>query len=369
MSNLLFIHRGTACGSPEGHQALGLIMSAKQIRSRLGLTLQCQRAITVPELDQSLALDQTSSVALVMPSWRSSVAELASLLDREKQRRPERTLALMDYYAPTCSPHFGLLPHVDVYIKRQVLRDRDVYQHDLAGGFLFTDYLVKQLGYDLDGWEFGSKPDPAYMDRLVVGWNLGVTPRYRHILAWSRWLPWRWINRPIEVNCRLGIVRRAKTEWYERYREFAGDEVQRLAPSRSKTPVGRVGQKRYLWEMLRSKIVFSPFGWGELCFRDYEAVCCGALLIKPSMEHLTTHPDIFVAGQTYVPVRWDLSDLGEKIEHYLSRPKEAAEIISNAQHVLREYYSKHQVVDGLKEALEAAQQRSTSANPAQLSTE
>ena len=90
--------------------------------------------------------------------------------------------------------------------------------------------------------------------------------------------------------------------------------------------------------MFNSKVVFSPFGWGELCFRDYEAVYCGCLLVKPSMDHVVTSPDIFEAGVTYVPVKWDLSDLTEKIEYYLAHTGEAEAIVKEGQHRLRDYY-------------------------------
>ena len=54
--------------------------------------------------------------------------------------------------------------------------------------------------------------------------------------------------------------------------------------------------------------VLSPFGYGEICFRDFEAVLSGALLLKPDCGHLETWPDIYGEG-TYVPLDWMASDL------------------------------------------------------------
>lgn len=28
----------------------------------------------------------------------------------------------------------------------------------------------------------------------------------------------------------------------------------------------------------------SPFGWGKICYRDFEATLCGAASIKPNMD-------------------------------------------------------------------------------------
>ncbi len=87
---------------------------------------------------------------------------------------------------------------------------------------------------------------------------------------------------------------------------------------------------RYLREAIQCRIVFSPFGWGEVCFRDFEAVACGSVLLKPDMSHVETWPDVFEAGVTYVPVRWDLSDLAERIEQVLDHPAEAEAMVKEA---------------------------------------
>ena len=39
-----------------------------------------------------------------------------------------------------------------------------------------------------------------------------------------------------------------------------------------------------------SKLCFSPFGYGEVCWRDFEAMSTGAVLVKPDMSHLQARP-------------------------------------------------------------------------------
>ncbi len=56
------------------------------------------------------------------------------------------------------------------------------------------------------------------------------------------------------------------------------------------------------------------------------------------MGHLRSHPDIFVPGVTYVPVRWDYADLAETCEYYLDREEERAQIAANAYRVLANAY-------------------------------
>ncbi|HPD92718.1 MAG TPA: glycosyltransferase, partial [Pararhodobacter sp.] len=75
---------------------------------------------------------------------------------------------------------------------------------------------------------------------------------------------------------------------------------------------------RFMAEMARSKLAFSPFGYGEVCWRDYESVLAGAVLVKPDMAHVETTPDIFIPWETYAPVAWDLSDFEAVVRRLLA---------------------------------------------------
>jgi len=90
-------------------------------------------------------------------------------------------------------------------------------------------------------------------------------------------------------------------------------------------------------ELKSSRVCFSPFGYGEVCWRDYEAIMCGALLIKPDMAHVKTEPNIFIPFETYIPVAWDFSDLEEKVTYYLENTTAREKIIQSAYDVLQSY--------------------------------
>lgn len=94
---------------------------------------------------------------------------------------------------------------------------------------------------------------------------------------------------------------------------------------------------KYMKELRSARICFSPFGYGEVCWRDYEAIMCGALLVKPDMSHVETEPNIFIPFQTYVPVSWDFSDLVEKIDFYLKNDNAREKITQAAYDVLHNY--------------------------------
>jgi hypothetical protein len=114
--------------------------------------------------------------------------------------------------------------------------------------------------------------------------------------------------------------------------------------------------------MSLSRVVFSPFGWGEVCFRDYEAVALGAVLLKPSMEHVQTNPNVYQAYETYVPVKWDLSDLPQACDWCMQNPDRCRQITRNARRVLRDYLNGGFYAD-LKRMLEDAIRRRRLAAP------
>ena len=335
---ILVVSRGGVLGSAEGDQVQGFRLFGKGLEASLGVSIEMAVAGATGDVEQAVDA-HPADVVFVMLSWAVPPDESSALFERLARRHPETKFVFLDYYAPSSSPHFGVLPYVERYVKRQVLRDRSLYTRNYLGGNVFADYVANQLGIDLEGWHFGVAPDPAYLDKIVAGWNFGVTGRNRDLLRWSRVMSPSWGRRPIAIHRRVGSVAPAgEAEWYHRYRQLGLRRLEPVSRSFLSTGVARVSRQRYLTEMMLSRVVFSPFGWGELCFRDYEAVCCGCLLIKPSMDHLQTNPDIFSAYQTYVPVRWDFADLEETCVHYLTHPDEAQAIIENAQQVMLRYF-------------------------------
>jgi hypothetical protein len=64
----------------------------------------------------------------------------------------------------------------------------------------------------------------------------------------------------------------------------------------------------------------------------------GSLLVKPSVAHLQTWPPLFEEGKTYMPVKWDYSDLLKVLNSVDDRWSDYAEIASHAQSQFIEYY-------------------------------
>lgn len=306
-----------------------------------------------------------ADLVLVVPEWVNWHDAPGALVDSfaelySSANRP--ALGLLDLSDPTGSPFMDLLPHVDVFLKSQLLTDRSRYADNLAGGLLVSEWVQDELGFSLGEWSFGKQADPAYLDRLMCGWTMGISRFYRRVAAYADLFAKPLEHRAVDLNRRFGKPDPATSptwEWYQEYRRFAATRVESLEGFRlgSSAPLS---QFAYLRDMMQCRAVFSPFGWGEVCFRDYEAVACGAVLIKPDMSHLECKPDVFEAGETYVPVSWDLSDLAEKMDWIRDAPQEAARIA----HAARERLERRCIRDGFIDDLREILTRTGLTNPA-----
>ena len=83
----------------------------------------------------------------------------------------------------------------------------------------------------------------------------------------------------------------------------------------------------YISCLSKSRVSISPFGQGEICYRDMELMQLGTLMIKPDMSMINTNPNIYINDETYIPCKYDWSDLEEKVDYVLSNYNEINERI------------------------------------------
>ena len=87
--------------------------------------------------------------------------------------------------------------------------------------------------------------------------------------------------------------------------------------------------QEYMKNLWNSKISLSPFGMGELCFRDLESMGMGTIILKPSHKKVDTLPNLMIDNETFIPCKYDWSDLEEKIDYILSNFNELNEKINH----------------------------------------
>ncbi|MDR1747982.1 MAG: glycosyltransferase [Spirochaetaceae bacterium] len=248
-------------------------------------------------------------------------------------------------------PRLEALPHADLFYSKALFRDRALYGRKLYGKELYSDYYHEKYGVtDPDYRPRAVETDPAQLAKLRLSWNIGIgdyprdqlrqragvalsrmfgVPPVKLLYRKNRFDPERALknNKSLyPVHARVGLISRPSISYQ---RKLILDRIE----GNPLFLTGRVPQARFNREVANSRIILSPFGWGELCLRDFETVRSGALLLKPDMGHIETWPDIFVPGETYVPFDWDAEELAAKADYYLAHENERRGIAENAAQV------------------------------------
>lgn len=141
---------------------------------------------------------------------------------------------------------------------------------------------------------------------------------------------------------------RKTSYYYDHHRMKCWNYLQTL-PKSIKVETLKDGQKvpidQYYALMSRSKIVVAPFGYGEMAPRDMESAMVGSVLLKPDMGHLETIPNIYLPNETYVPLKWDFSDMNQKIMETLEGYAEKQDFfVENMRNEYVKQYAKENLV-------------------------
>lgn len=307
-------------------------------------------------------------------SYRTPAAEAVDAARTIRQAIPaDARLIYMDGDDDVCVQWPAILAFVDLYIKKHVFSDRGDYLKRYAGKSNLHDFVHRTHGYEFKASDYGgpdqepliiaeSGPVPSeHLHKIAPGWNIALDKPILTLYERMRREPLSH-DRPVDVTYRGHV--KAETFTYYLRNTVAG--IIEGAKDRYVTSGGtaRVTPDEYYKELQQSKICISPFGFGEVCWRDFEAVLCGSLLIKPNMDHVETYPNIFVPYETYVPVKWDYSDLQGKIDHYLANEEDRRRIVENAYAVMRNYFDEAAIVKKFIELLDLCERPARSVAPA-----
>jgi hypothetical protein len=287
----------------------------------------------------------------------------------KKARDKYERIALFNDEAGAGIPRFQVLPYVDLLFKKSIYRDRSLYTRKLYGKQHVTQYYHDKYGIDDENIKIREPaPDIKALDKMRISWNVGCGDyprdplRQKAGVLLARTQGYR-VSKPFFINMKKRTAKRPQNKGtYDIHSRFGVSNQPTIAAQRklilekiSGNPhfmTGWVSSKQYKKEVLDSKIVLSPFGWGELCFRDFEAILSGSLLLKPDMSHLETWPDIFLPEKTYVPFSWDAEDLIEKGDHYLTSPKRINIVENASEKYKQDITSIDDRIDGILDEIE-----------------
>lgn len=260
----------------------------------------------------------------------------------------------------TGTTQFNIMPFVDGYYKSQVLKERSLYYKTFYGYRIFTDFCKRVFAIDDGGTIINqgiALPTPLqkkYEGKLHVSWNSamddwglynffsergryrlgGLIAKIRASLPFEVSYAARFINvdkdRKRDISARIGSSHSRDT--VKGHRQIIINILRKFDAKTSSMP-----RRQYLNEIKNSKISVSPFGWGEICYRDFESIISGALLFKGDMSHLETWPPLYVKDETYIPYSWDLKDFEEKLRNILNNGEKIRAISKRAQEIYAYY--------------------------------
>lgn len=264
---------------------------------------------------------------------------LSDLLARIRSADAKAPIAFFDWFAPTDLRFADTVePFVTAYAKKALLRDRSAYLCPTKGHTQLEDYYGARFGVPTPPPEW--QVNGRIVDRLTTApafwadaWYLGKLERLAEPPAGAR---------DIDLHIRMATK---GTPWYAAMRQEAADGAAALAGQVRLSPPDMTDHRTYMDELARSRLCFSPFGYGEICWRDYEAILSGVVLVKPDMSHIECVPDIYRAGETYISVRWDMADLGEKVEAALGDPEGMRRMALAAFAVIKRHLGGAGIVD------------------------
>ena len=284
--------------------------------------------------------------AVCFQSWLDlSPQSMETLARKIRETWPEARLGYFDWFAPTDLRYAEALnEHLDVYLKKQALRDFGQYNRVTLGDTNLTDFYARRFHLHYPETHF--QIPNGFRDKLLLGTHFAFSD---HMLPYFLSPFPKAENRSIDLHARIAVK---GTEWYTRMRQEALDKVTHLESRLQVTCRGRVSREEYFKELFNSKLCFSPFGYGEVCWRDFEAMFTGSLLLKPDMSHLDCYPDVFLPYETYIPLAWDLSDFDEKVDHYLNHPAQRETIARNAFDLLGDYFRQQRFLEDTQPLLQ-----------------
>ena len=301
----------------------------KDFRARFDVEIKC---IPIDQALQHGIPDSLSTATHVIgQTWltdpKSRHEQLATIFDRMPNNV---TTAYLDSFANNDIRWAGVFDSAQLYFKKSLFKDLTQFTRATYGHTNLSEYYGRLYGLndEMTDWDVPQ----SMLSKLRLAPNFLTSPDLS--ASFSDNMREGAYEKDIDLHARLGGV--SAKGWYGEMRRHAADVVDKLNHLRIAKGTG-VSRKSFMQELKRSIVCFSPFGYGELCWRDLEAIAAGAVLVKPDMSHLRTDPDLYRDGQTYIACRWDFSDLPDKVRDILADKDKQIFITGNARRIAREY--------------------------------
>jgi hypothetical protein len=301
---------------------------AQDFRARYDVEIRCMPVEQA--LQRGLPDSLSTATHVIAQTWLTDPRNRHEQLERLLAGLPTGvTRAYLDSFANNDVRWAGVFESTSLYFKKSLFADLSEFTRPTYGHTNLTEYYGRLYGLEDEVTDWGVPP--SVLPKLRLAPNFLTAPDLSAALMAEPADP---PKKEIDLHARLGGT---KAEgWYGEMRRHAArvvDEMDGFVVAKG------TGVTRHVFgqELLRSKTCFSPFGYGELCWRDIEAIAAGAVLIKPDMSHLRTEPDLYRIDETYIACRWDFADLSDKLNDILADEERRLHLAENARRIAKTY--------------------------------
>jgi hypothetical protein len=309
-----------------------------ELDSAYNIQLIEKSALSLSERETQKIIER-ADIVFFQPWFKHGADFIERNLALIRQLNSSCKLVFLDAFAPLDLRFSSIVnEYIDFYFKKNIFKDSKTYSRAFKGDNHLIEFYNQQYGITHEKEVFFDVPD-SFFEKLHLA--PGFFTSHEMLPSFASYGKSTSIKKQINVHARLGAK---GVGWYQKMRQEALLSAEAFK-NQSIITSDSVGKSRYWKELKQSKICFSPFGYGEVCWRDFEAVLAGALLIKPDMSHVENEPNIFKPFETYIPVAWDFSDVPEKIEYYLSHEEERLFIVNKAYEHLNQYVKSNSFIN------------------------
>ena len=220
--------------------------------------------------------------------------------------------------------------------KNQLLKNREDYKKPTSfNKWFFKDGSDLDLGYDIS--------EENWKKIKLSGWNLGYFRGDQFRPVTQQWHPPS-PNKTIDLCAIFNADHPPSSDhfaenasYYTNHRRGAWDVIG-TNPGYSFVK-DRLPFQEYITTLYQSKMSLSPFGQGEVCYRDFEIFEFGVVMIKPTMDIVNTTPNPYISDETYISVDLDWKELNDTVLKMLDNSDKLEYIVNNSRQIYDKLYS------------------------------
>ena len=234
---------------------------------------------------------------------------------------------------------FFIVPLVDCYWVRGLLKNNNLYSKSFYGGRTYSQYYNKKYNIEDENTYLSPLNKDKFPSNIKIAWNIGIGcyptnkksllniyyDEIKKISCFISMLPSikplyflvnKYIKEMIKVlseevslsKKRKLVSARFSSKGYYNSIAFHRELVLKKIKKNDLFLKGKTSKWNYIQECNYIYGILSPFGWGEICYRDFEATLGGNLLLKPSMDHIETWPNIY-REDCYFKLDWNFNNI------------------------------------------------------------